>query len=163
MDNKDGTKERVLILPKWFFRIFYFGASGASYPNEVRKPLLAFMFFAEFLLIGWFFVLPTVLNLFVLAFLMAVLGVLSFSIYRYSYFIRSDCAKCIFGFYVRAHERNHLKLNTRNEIEVEKATIQEQKNELFPLLLSNGKLCDRCPMQMRRIYSQAAIAYSKES
>ena len=161
MDKKDSTNERVLILPKWFFRIFYRGASGASYPEQVRKPLLAFLVSAEFLMIVWFVVLPTVLNLFVLAFLMAVLGVLFFSIYRYSYFIRSDCDRCVFGFYIRAHERNHLKLNSRNEVEVEKATLEEQKNELFPILLSNSTLCVYCPMQMRRVYSQAAATYSK--
>lgn len=77
-------------------------------------------------------------------------------------FIRKDCFECQLGFYIIAHERNHLLLNSSDEVYVEEETLKQIRNQLVPILLSNPKLCKNCAFQLRRVYSQATYSYLKD-
>ena len=66
--------------------------------------------------------------------------------------IRKDCSECQFNFHIIAHELNHLRLNSSDETIVEETTIEETKNRLIPLLLSNPEICKDCFFKWRIMF-----------
>lgn len=69
--------------------------------------------------------------------------------------IRKDCYGCILGFHIIAHERNHLALNSRDEVMVEEETLKQTQDRLIPILLSDPKICKDCFFAWRRMYCRA--------
>ena len=74
--------------------------------------------------------------------------------------IRKECYDCQLGFHIIEHEIAHLKLNSRNEELVEKETLKQTGNKLFPIILSKPKLCKGCAFR-RKKYLVAAIEYAE--
>ena len=72
--------------------------------------------------------------------------------------IRKECDECQFHFYIIAHEKNHLKLNSLDEEMVEKETLKQTGSKLFPIILSKPKLCKGCAFR-RMKYLEAATKY----
>jgi C4-type Zn-finger protein len=72
--------------------------------------------------------------------------------------IRKECDECQFRFYIIAHEKNHLKLNSLDEETVEKETLKQTGSRLFPIILSNPKLCKDCGFRGTK-YLEAATKY----
>lgn len=77
-------------------------------------------------------------------------------------FIREDCFTCKLGFYVIAHERNHLLLRESDEFVVEKETLKHNADKLVPLLLEDEELCEDCVLRWRKMYFQATRDYMKK-
>jgi len=75
-------------------------------------------------------------------------------------FIRKDCYECQFGFYIIAHERNHLSLKKSEEI-VEEETLKQNGDRLIPLLIANPRLCKDCRLVYRKMFCQATYGYLK--
>jgi hypothetical protein len=76
-------------------------------------------------------------------------------------FIRKDCLGCQFGFYIIAHERNHLLLKKSEEI-VEEETLKQNGDRLVPLLIANPQLCKDCKFIYRKMFCQATFEYLKK-
>jgi hypothetical protein len=154
---------RIWKIPGWLLRHFK-KAQGLSSPQKTVVYLgLLFSGIEVFLL---------VLNLFASSFGLAIVTVasvivlgtiLTVSIVMYFFriiIVRKECHDCQFGFYIVAHEINHLKLNSLDEDMVERETQKQTGSRFFPLILSNPVLCkDR--VFRRKKYRAAAEEYVK--
>jgi hypothetical protein len=155
-------KVRVVMKPGWFLKILYplHKALGASSPG-IRVWLTGIFLFAPELILLIFNAFYPNLGLvivmmayliflgghFVLAFILHFLGLI---------IIRKECDQCQFRFYIIAHEKNHLKLNSLDDELVEKETLKQTGSKLFPIILSK-------PMQSTFIKVRKRVAYKLQN
>jgi hypothetical protein len=123
----------LFFVPEFTLRILY-----VFYPH----PLLAISMFMGLILLG----IPAFLMVIIAAFRIVV--------------IRKQCNECQFRFHIIAHELTHLKLNSLNEKLVEEETLKHTGDRLFPILLSNPKLCKDCVFR-RKMYVDATTEYAE--
>jgi len=159
-----NEKVKIVKKPGWFLRILYplHKALGASSPLA-RVWLTGIIFFVPELFLltlnAFYPNLVLVIEMmvwliyvgghFVVAFILHFLGII---------IIRKECDECQFRFYIIAHEKNHLKLNSLDEELVEKEMLTQTGSKLFPIILSKPKLCKGCAFR-RTKYLEAATKY----
>ena len=148
----------ILKIPKWLWKSKRLAFCMPR--NQAISSLLILMGIAVFLgLYSYYGRIHFLINVLLIAslvfgFSLVALGLLP------TIFIRKDCFECQFGFHIIAHERNHLRLRTSEEI-VEEEALKQTGDRLIPILLSNPKICKGCPFLWRKMYCHATFNYLK--
>ena len=140
-------------------------AQGISYPRQSRMLLLLIFVMAEVCESALYVISRNLSLLLIMSASLVFFGSLLVLIFVFPIFIRKDCYNCELGFHIIAHERTHLRLNSRDEGLVETETLKETRDRLIPLLLANPQMCKGCSFRLRmgsKMYSETISEYLKE-
>lgn len=168
LDLQKHEPERLILrIPKWLWLPKWFPVVGGfpafCMPRKNVKRLIPSWAFAVFFTIASYYLgvyywgFPF-FSLVIIATVLAIISIKVFLVALPSIFIRKDCSECRLGFHIVTHERNHLLLNSSDEILVEKETLEQTKTQLIPILLSGFNLCEDCGRWFK-LYSQAPSNY----
>lgn len=154
--------ERILKIPKWLMQIIRHGVHGFSFPKQSRIIALSMFIVAGVCEVALYILGKNLYLQSILLVGLVLFGSLSAFTFVFPIAIRKDCFDCEFGFHIVAHERTHLRLNSRDEEQVETETLKETRNRLIPLLLSNQRTCKVCRFTWYKMLSQSTSEYLKE-
>jgi len=162
---KNHKPERLILkIPKWLWKLLSLPSIAFCMTrNRAVIILLAFISvgFFNLIIFSYFPLIPLILKIVVTS-LWVIFFSLIILLFLPTIFIRKDCFECKFGFYIIAHERNHLLLRKSEEI-VEQETLKQNTDLLIPILLSNLKTCKGCRFMGRKMYCEATFNYLKQS
>ena len=142
---------KICTLPKWVKYLIKRQPFAISFPKKFAEAAIAICIIAEVALLTAYFLFsrfsfPFSLVVFGSVFLCIFLAI-TVSLYAFRVvIIRIDCYECQFGFFIVAHEKNHLIFNLTSEGEttVANKTWNENRKLLESLLLKNPKICEKC-------------------
>jgi len=149
----------ILKIPK---KLWILKSRGLAFCMPRRLAVVFFIvsiIFIPFIILNHYYFQVSILQWVVDVTAWGIVVSLSTLLFLPTIFIRKDCFECQFSFHIIAHERNHLLLNSSDEITIEEETLKQTRGQLISLFLSEPKMCRDCLLKGRKLYCQATFDY----